>query len=92
MKKTSRILEINVNPLVRILQNNDTNYIVGFIVALLSAKALQLKQEKKLYYDKLDFKNKMIINLLFLISIIIIASFNLVLGIILAILFTSINL
>ena len=92
MKKCLNMFEINTGPLVNIIQNNDTNYVVGFIVALLSAKTFQLKEENKFYYDKIQKRDKMVINALFLVSIIVIASFNLVLGIILAILFTSVNL
>jgi len=91
-KKFESLIQLNVDPLIRIIQNNDTNYIVGFIVALLAAKTLQLKQEDKFYYDKMNKAQIITINLLFLISIIIIASYNIVLGMVLAILFISINI
>ena len=87
-----KFMELNVSPLIQIIQNNDTNYIVGFIVALLAAKSLQLKQEDKFYFDELYKKDIMLINTLFLLSIIVIGSYNLVLGMILAILFISINI
>ena len=91
-KKVESLVQFNVEPLIRIVQNNDTNYVVGFIVALLAAKTLQLKQEDKFYYDKMDKVQILSINLLFLVSVIIIASYNMVLGMILAILFISINI
>ena len=87
-----KFMELNVSPLIQIIQNNDTTYIVGFIVALLAAKSLQLKQEDKFYFDELYKKDIMLINTLFLLSIIVIGSYNLVLGMILAILFISINI
>ena len=91
-KKVESLIQLNVDPLIKIIQNNDTNYVVGFIVALLSAKTLQLKQEDKFYYNKMSKAQLITINLLFLISIIIIASYNIVLGMVLAILFISINI
>ena len=38
-KKVESLVQFNVDPLIRIIQNNDTNYVVGFIVALLAAKS-----------------------------------------------------
>lgn len=92
MKRVAgKLMELNMYPLIKIIQNNDTNYIVGFIVALLAAKSLQLKQENKFYFDKLYKKEIILINILFLLSIIVIGSYNLVLGMILSILFITIN-
>ena len=62
-----------------LIMNSDTNYIVGFIVILFSAKLLNDKQ-KTAMLAKRSQKVQVVQNLLFLIAIVVIANINIVLG------------
>tara|TARA_B110001469_G_scaffold119741_1_gene127570 strand:+ start:1134 stop:1400 length:267 start_codon:yes stop_codon:yes gene_type:complete len=82
----------NIEPLLKIVKSGDTNYIVGLLVAIVSARSLQQKEKNEFYYDKYRKPLKIIIGTLFLFSIVIISTYNPILGAILAILFISMNL
>lgn len=76
-----------------IIMNSDTNYIVGFIVVLLSAKILHDREtgNKNMLLHRRSRTNLIIQNIFFAIAILIIAGSNLTLAAILTILFISIN-
>ena len=74
-----------------LIMNSDTNYIVGFIVILFSAKLLNDKQKPGLL-AKRSQKAQIVQNLLFLSAIVVIANMNIVLGVILGILYLSLNM
>lgn len=79
---------MNLNSLV---MNSDTNYIVGLIVILFSAKLLNDKKKPGLL-EKRSKKVILVQNLLFLIAIVVIANVNIILGVILGILYLSMNM
>ena len=74
-----------------LVMNNDTNYIVGILVIILSAKLLQDRNRPR----GLKNRSKVITtiqNALFLSAIVVISYTNIVLGVILSILFLSLNM
>lgn len=74
-----------------LVMNNDTNYIVGILVIILSAKLLQDRNRP----GGLKNRSKVITtiqNALFLSAIVVISYTNIVLGVILSILFLSLNM
>ncbi len=75
----------------KIIINSDTNYILGLIVILFSAKLLHDKRKPGLM-DKRSKTALMIQNIFFLTAIVIIANNNIILGAILSILYLSINM
>lgn len=77
------------NQVYNIIRSNDTNYIVGIIVAVLAANILHKKNKNQFYYDKKSNEVKIVTYLLFLISITVIYSHNMVLSGILSILLLS---
>ena len=74
-----------------LLINSDTNYIVGFIVILFSAKLLNDKNKPDMMSNR-SKKAIMVQNLFFLTAIVVIANVNIVLGVILGILYLSMNM
>ena len=80
-----------LNKIVQIIKSNDTNYIVGAIVVILSANILHKKEKNKFHLDKLEKVKKIIFNGIFLVSILIISSVNYVLAGIISMIFISIN-
>mgnify|MGYP006080989289 FL=1 len=82
----------NIEPLLKIVKSSDTNYIMGLLVAIVSARTLQQKEKNNFYYDKYSKTLKVIIGALFLFSIVVISTYNHILAAILAILFISMNL
>lgn len=70
----------------KILNNQDTNYVIGLIVALLSASILQGNISTSF------FSNNLIIRALFLIGVVYVAFKNIVLGSILGFLFVILHL
>lgn len=82
LKYLYKLMDIN-----SILLNSDTNYIVGLIVIIFSAKLLNDKNKQKNKHLGLQTT----LNFLFLGAIIIIANTNIILGGILSILYLSIN-
>ena len=74
-----------------LIMNSDTNYIVGFIVILFSAKLLNDRKKPGLL-AKRSQKVQTVQNLLFLSAIVVIANMNIVLGVILGILYLSLNM
>ena len=82
----------SLNIVENIIRSNDTNYIVGVLVACTSAYILQLKDKNNFYYDKRNKNLKIIINGLFILSILGVYSYNYVLSCILSILLLSMNL
>ena len=83
-----KLMVTDINSLV---MNSDTNYIVGFIVILFSAKLLNDKK-KPGHMAKRSKNVIMVQNLFFLLAIVVIANTNIVLGGVLSILFLSINM
>ena len=83
-----KLMKTDINSLV---MNSDTNYIVGIIVILFSAKLLNDKT-KPGHMAKRSKKVVMVQNLLFLLAIVVISNTNIILGVILSILFLSINM
>ena len=81
-----------IDNIVNILKSNDTNYIVGAIVVILSANILHKKEKNKFHLDKIEKVKKMIINIIFLVSILGISSANYVLAGIISMIFISINI
>ena len=82
----------DIGPLLKIVKSSDTNYIMGLLVAIVSARTLQQKEKNDLYYDKYSKTFKIIVGALFLFSIVVISTYNHILAAILAILFISMNL
>tara|TARA_B100001093_G_C26718730_1_gene966843 strand:- start:44 stop:283 length:240 start_codon:yes stop_codon:yes gene_type:complete len=74
-----------------IIVNSDTNYILAFIIVIYTAKLLQEKSEDSLIKNR-SKKAKMIQNIFFLPAVVYISYHNLQLGIILSILYVSLNL
>lgn len=74
-----------------IVINSDTNYILAFIIVIYTARLLQEKSEDSLI-KKRSKKAKMIQNIFFLPAVVYISYHNLQLGIILSILYVSLNL
>lgn len=83
-----KLMVTDINSLV---MNSDTNYIVGIIVILFSAKLLNDKTKPGLMAKRSE-KAIMVQNLFFLLAIVVIANTNIILGVILSILFLSINM
>lgn len=83
-----KLMVTDINYLV---MNSDTNYIFGILVILFSAKLLNDKTKPGLM-EKRSKKVIMVQNLLFLLAIVVIANKNIILGVILSILFLSINM
>ena len=80
-----------LDTIVTILKSNDTNYVVGAIVVILSANILHKKEKNQFHLDKIEKVKKIVINSIFLCSIIVISSENYVLAGIISIIFISIN-
>lgn len=80
-----------LDKIVTILKSNDTNYIVGAIVVILSANILDKKEKNIFHLDKIEKVKKMVLNSIFLGSILVISSANYVLAGIISIIFISIN-
>ncbi len=74
-----------------LLINSDTNYIVGVIVILFSAKLLNDKNKPGLI-SRRSQRVIMVQNIFFLTAIVVIANINIVLGVILGILYLSMNM
>jgi hypothetical protein len=74
-----------------LLMNSDTNYIVGIIVILFSAKLLHDKNKPRLM-SRRSRKAITIQNIFFLTAIVVIANVNIILGVILSILYLSLNM
>tara|TARA_S200000501_G_C20389275_1_gene554196 strand:- start:305 stop:556 length:252 start_codon:yes stop_codon:yes gene_type:complete len=81
-----KLMDIN-----SLLINSDTNYIVGVIVILFSAKLLNDKNKPGLI-SRRSQRVIMVQNIFFLTAIVVIANINIVLGVILGILYLSMNM
>jgi hypothetical protein len=81
-----KLMDIN-----SLLINSDTNYIVGVIVILFSAKLLNDKRKPGLI-SRRSQRAIMVQNIFFLTAIVVIANINIVLGVILGILYLSMNM
>lgn len=92
LKLSNSFKNCDLSLLVRLVSSNDTNYIIGLIVALISARVLHLKANDGFYLDKKSRKHLIIMNTFLLLSILVIFSYNNTLGIILSILLLSINM
>ena len=92
LKLSNSFKNCDLSILVRIISSNDTNYILGLIIALISARVLHLKANDAFYLDKKSRRHLIIMNIFLLLSILMIFSYNNTLGIILSILLLSINM
>ena len=81
----------DINNLLNIVKSSDTNYIMGLLVAIVSARTLQQKEKNDFYYDTYSKPFKIIVGALFLFSIVVLSTYNHILAAILAILFISMN-
>lgn len=91
LKLSNSVKNCDLSILVRFISSNDTNYILGLIIALISARVLHLKANDAFYLDNKTRLHLIVMNIFLLLSILVIFSYNNTLGIILSILLLSIN-
>lgn len=81
---------LNIN-VTEVIQSNDTNYVIGLLSALISARILHQKENSRFHLDNIKKINKMLYNIIFLLSIVYISTYNYILSGILTIILITIN-